>query len=314
MTLASVRSSYTRATVPLQWPLVGRHEELELFVGHARRPTGTRIRHPRRGRRRQDPAGRPVPGAGRRQRSQRGPGDGDGGLTVDPARGAGPPAAARHRRRAVRSGDRDVGGPPGAAWPRRSTVRSCCSSTISISWTRRRRRSSASSSTPTSCSSCPRSAATRRCRRGWSRCGIGPASGASISRTSIGLRSTRCCTSCCAVRSRRPRSPRSGRPAAGNVLFVRELVLGAIDGGHSSISTASGGSSVRSSTTPRLHEVVATRLGALPPAAAEALDRLAVWEPTGLSPLEDARRPRPARAARPGRAVDGSRSTVAARR
>ncbi len=74
----------------------------------------------------------------------------------------------------------------------------------------------------------------------------------------------------------------------GNVLFVRELVLGAIDSGH--LVCQHGvwrlvGSLV---ATPRLHDVVATRLGALPPAAADALDQLAVWEPTGLSPLEDA--------------------------
>ena len=40
-------------------------------------------------------------------------------------------------------------------------------------------------------------------------------------------------------------------------------------------------------TTPRLRELVATRLGALEPAAAEAVDRLAVWEPMGLSALEE---------------------------
>ena len=73
----------------------------------------------------------------------------------------------------------------------------------------------------------------------------------------------------------------------GNALFVRELVLGALDG--EQLVRQHGvwrlvGALV---ATPRLQEVVASRLGALPPAALDALDRLAVWEPTGLSPLED---------------------------
>jgi DNA-binding CsgD family transcriptional regulator len=73
----------------------------------------------------------------------------------------------------------------------------------------------------------------------------------------------------------------------GNVLFVRELVLGAIDAGH--LVEQHGvwrlvGSLV---TTPRLRELVSTRLGALDQAAADAADRLAVWEPMGLSALEE---------------------------
>ena len=42
-----------------------------------------------------------------------------------------------------------------------------------------------------------------RFRRGWMRCGIGHGYAASISKTWTGLRWTRCCTWCCAVRSRR---------------------------------------------------------------------------------------------------------------
>ena len=71
----------------------------------------------------------------------------------------------------------------------------------------------------------------------------------------------------------------------GNVLFVRELVIGAIDGGqlvHQHGVWRLNGALV---TTPRLHELVATRLRALEPAAADAVERLAVWEPTGLSIL-----------------------------
>jgi DNA-binding CsgD family transcriptional regulator len=73
----------------------------------------------------------------------------------------------------------------------------------------------------------------------------------------------------------------------GNVLFVRELVIGAIEGGrlvHQHGVWRLVGALV---TTPRLQELVATRLHALEPAAADAVERLAVWEPTGLSMLED---------------------------
>ena len=74
----------------------------------------------------------------------------------------------------------------------------------------------------------------------------------------------------------------------GNALFVREIVLGAIEGGH--LVNQHGvwrlvGSLV---TTQRLQELVASRLGAMEPAATAALERLAVWEPTGLWKLEDA--------------------------
>ena len=73
----------------------------------------------------------------------------------------------------------------------------------------------------------------------------------------------------------------------GNILFVRELVLGAIDGGHLVFQHGVWRLVGALVTTPRLRELVAARLGALEPAVADALDRLAVWEPTGLSALED---------------------------
>ena len=73
----------------------------------------------------------------------------------------------------------------------------------------------------------------------------------------------------------------------GNVLFVRELVLGAVDAGHLVDQHGVWRLVGPLVTTPRLAELVAARLGALPPAAADALDRLAVWEPMGLSALED---------------------------
>ena len=72
----------------------------------------------------------------------------------------------------------------------------------------------------------------------------------------------------------------------GNVLFVRELVLGALDGGHL-VDQRGVWRLVRPLTaTPRLTEVVAARLRTLDPATADALDTLAVWEPAGLTLLE----------------------------
>ena len=71
------------------------------------------------------------------------------------------------------------------------------------------------------------------------------------------------------------------------MLFVRELVLGAIDAGHLVEQHDVWRLVGPLVTTPRLRELVATRLGALEPSAAEAVDRLAVWEPMGLSALED---------------------------
>ena len=80
---------------------------------------------------------------------------------------------------------------------------------------------------------------------------------------------------------------------------MRELVLGALDGGHLVDQRGVWRLVGPLVTTPRLHELVAARLGTLDPAAADALDILAVWEPAGLATARGARRARPARAARP---------------
>ncbi len=88
----------------------------------------------------------------------------------------------------------------------------------------------------------------------------------------------------------------------GNVLFVRELVLGAIDAGHLVEQHGVWRLVGPLVTTPRLRELVAARLGALEPSAADAVDRLAVWEPMGLSALEElvgGAAPRGARSSRP---------------
>jgi DNA-binding CsgD family transcriptional regulator/tetratricopeptide (TPR) repeat protein len=72
----------------------------------------------------------------------------------------------------------------------------------------------------------------------------------------------------------------------GNVLFVRELVLGAIDGGRLGDQRGVWRLTGPLVATPRLHELVADRLGALDAEAQAALDILAMWEPTGLAVVE----------------------------
>ena len=72
----------------------------------------------------------------------------------------------------------------------------------------------------------------------------------------------------------------------GNVLFVRELVLGAIESGHLVNQRGVWRLVGPLVTTARLAELIAARIGSLPAEATEALDILAVWEPAGLSTLE----------------------------
>ena len=79
----------------------------------------------------------------------------------------------------------------------------------------------------------------------------------------------------------------------GNVLFVRELVLAGLDGGQLVEQRGVWRLVSPLVATPRLHELLAARLGCLPPEVADALDVLAVWEPTGLSTLEETVGPGP---------------------
>ncbi len=74
----------------------------------------------------------------------------------------------------------------------------------------------------------------------------------------------------------------------GNVLLVRELVLGALERGHLLDQRGVWRLTGPLVTTPRLHELVSARLASLDPHAREALEQLAVWEPTGLAILEAA--------------------------
>ena len=273
--------------MPLQWPLVGRHGELELFVATLADPRahGFVIHGP--------------PGVGKTRLADQclATADGSGrnvaratateGSRSIPLGALAHLLAGRHRRRARRSGDGDVGGSAGAAGAggersARAVRRRSASPGHDVGDVRR-----SSSSTPTSCSSSPRFGPAAPLPPGldalWHRARVrridledldraavdtllhlvlhGPVEAATVTEIWTASR--------------------------GNVLFVRELVLGAIDGDH--LVRQHGvwrlvGSLV---ATPRLQEVVATRLAALPPTAADALDRLAVWEPTGLSPLED---------------------------
>jgi DNA-binding NarL/FixJ family response regulator len=74
----------------------------------------------------------------------------------------------------------------------------------------------------------------------------------------------------------------------GNVLFVRELVLGALDGGRLARRRDVWRLSGPLVTTPRLGELVIARLGGLQERASGALEVLAVWEPAGLADVESA--------------------------
>ena len=92
----------------------------------------------------------------------------------------------------------------------------------------------------------------------------------------------------------------------GNVLFVRELVLGALESGLLVEQHGVWRLVGPLVATARLHELVAARLEALAPSATDVLDILAVWEPAGLATGDD-RGPRPARAPRPRRAARRAR-------
>ncbi len=72
----------------------------------------------------------------------------------------------------------------------------------------------------------------------------------------------------------------------GNVLFVRELVLGSLESGRLTTRRGTWRLSGPMVTTARLLELVETRVSELGPDETEALDTLAIWEPASLSVLE----------------------------
>ena len=134
-----------------------------------------------------------------------------------------------------------------------------------------------------------------------------PACAGSISPTSTATASTRCCTWCSAARSKRTTINDFWEASRGNPLYVRELVLGALDGGHLFVQHGVW----RLGRPARHHaaagELVAARLRSLSPSVLDALDHVAVWEPVGPGDARGRRRARSARGARPRRAADRPR-------
>jgi DNA-binding CsgD family transcriptional regulator len=76
--------------------------------------------------------------------------------------------------------------------------------------------------------------------------------------------------------------------SGGNPMYLRELVLGALEKGRLDRQHRVWRLAGPLVPTPRLRQIVEERIGVLPPAAADALDRLAVWEPAALSMVDDA--------------------------
>ena len=275
----------TDAAVPLQWPLVGRHAELELFSATLVDPRahGFVIHGPPVSARPAWPTsawpwptrpGATSPGP----RPPKAPG-------LVPLGALGPPAAGRHRRRAVRPRCRDVRGAAGAARagderPARAVRRRPppAGRHVGDAW-------SASSSTPTSSSSSRTvRTARRRSRPASSRCGSGPACGAS---TSTILDRAAVDTLLHLVLGGPVEASTIEEiwtASQGNVLFVRELVLGRPRRRPASCDAARRVAARRLRSSPRRGCTSWWRPGSarLGPAVSDALDVLAVWEPTGL--------------------------------
>ena len=77
----------------------------------------------------------------------------------------------------------------------------------------------------------------------------------------------------------------------GNVLFVRELVLGAIESGHLIEERGVWRVSGPLTATARLVDTITARVEVLDEPSRAALDRVALWEPVGLVTLEAAAGP-----------------------
>ena len=73
----------------------------------------------------------------------------------------------------------------------------------------------------------------------------------------------------------------------GNVLFVRELVLAGLDGGQLVEQRGAWRLVGPLVATPRLHELLAARLGSLPAGGRGRARRPGGVEPIGLSTLEE---------------------------
>ncbi len=274
--------------LPLQWPLVGRHDELETFSRRSPTPAPTASSSTAR-----RASARPA------SPTNASPSPTSTGGT---SRGPRPPKALGPRR----SGRSPICCPPGIADDRVDLVAVMAAvrpgparagqerSARAVrrrpppARRARRRRWSPSSSTPTSSSSSPPSVRRSPCPPGSSRSGTERGCAASTWTSSIGPRSTRLLH---LVLSGPVEASTIGdiwTASEGNVLFVRELVLAALERGHLLDQRGVWRLIGPLVTTPRLHELVAARLASLDASAREALDMLAVWEPTGLAILEAA--------------------------
>ena len=77
------------------------------------------------------------------------------------------------------------------------------------------------------------------------------------------------------------------RSSGGNVLFLREVVLAGLEGGHLVNQRGVWRLVGPLVANPRLNELIGARLAAVEPAAVPVLDMLALCEPAGLAMLEE---------------------------
>ena len=86
------------------------------------------------------------------------------------------------------------------------------------------------------------------------------------------------------------------RSSGGNVLLLREVVLAGLEGGHLVNQRGVWRLVGPLVANPRLHELIGARLAAVEPAAVPVLDMLALCEPAGLAMLEELCGPEPVEA------------------
>ena len=285
MTGTGPRTSGTVA-LPLQWPLVGRHAELEGFaasLADSRALTASSCTGPLA-------SARPASPISASQWPTR-QGRMIARATATEGLGHIPLGALAHLLPAGIGAERTdlvaVVAEIRPSWSiRRSTGRLSCSSTTCTCSTRRRPLCSVSSSMPTWCSWSGRSDPTRTLPGGleslWRRARVQRIDLANLDRPALD-----------ALLHLVLRGPVEATTAAtiwnasdGNVLFARELVLASVDSGI--LAEQHGvwrltGALVGST---RLHELIASRLAGLGTGARAAMDVIAVWGTIGLSSLE----------------------------
>ena len=297
----------TMAGLPLQWPLVGRHAELELFAATLADPRAHGfVIHGAPGVGKTRLADQCL-AAGRPGRTRPSPGP-----PRPRARVRAPLGALAHLLPAGIGDDRcdlvavDARGPAGARGSRPRTVRSCCSSTTSTTSTARRRRWSASWSTPISSSSSRPCGRRGRARRPGVAVAPGPRAPHRSRRPRPLVARHAAPPRPRAARSRRAPSPSSGRPARATSCSSESWSSPRSTSGHLVDQRGVWRLVGPLVTTARLHELVGARLGTVEavgrrgarPARRVGADRL-------VDPRGD-RRPGAARAPRSFRSADGS--------